>query len=240
MSSPASSAPDPKALPSASTLLAATLRFYRHNAGVILGYAGWLLVPLIATIALRVTLGMSDTAIVIGRIIDGMSIALSVWVYVHITQIAAQSTAKEHPSAPLGKHLLTVFFVLLLYYLLVIFGIALFVVPGIIFGVLFCYAAPAAILDRMGFVSAFVHSRDLVFRMFWKTLGRLLAMAAFVAVIYLGIAAVLALVYPQTLSADLATGLPLPVDITLSLGEIVLTPVTIIFVTMLYLARKNG
>lgn len=237
MSSPASSAP--KILPNTWALLRDTFHLYREHAGVYLGYAGWLLLPLIGIVLTRITLGNTGIAQQISYVLNGISLVIDVWVFASIAE--ATHMLKTHGKlAPSRMPFLTIFLVLIAYSVLLFAGLTLFLIPGLLFITWFSYAPIVATLDHGGFVAAFVTSKNLVQGLFWTTFSRIWGMYLAVILVYLAVAFALSLFFPDMLTLNPSVAMPLPVDSILSLTEILLTPIIVVYLTLLYLARKNG
>lgn len=239
MSSAASPKQERKNLPSIFSLFHGTYILITRQPAEYFGYAGWMLLPLIALVFVRITLGTTATSEQILAVIGGVSLALNVWVYASIAAVTA-SFITHGKAVPTPLPFITPFFVLLVYSLLVGFGLPLLLVPGLLFLTWFAYAPSLAVLERSGFFAAFITSKELVRGMFWQTFKRLSGLFLPLLVCYCLIVAALGAVYPQLLSFDPGTTVPLAADVILSLLEIALMPVMGIYLTLLYLARKNG
>lgn len=225
-------------LPSGRSLLRDSLALYRQHAAMLLGYAGWMLFPLVAIILTRVTLGLSGVGETIVYIVSILSYIINVWVTCSIIETTRNVHAQQE-SAALTFPFVTPFFVFLVSTVLTLGGLALFIVPGLFFMTFFVYAPSVAVLERGGFFASFLSSREMVKGYFWQTFGRLWSMYGVVIAIYAVALVILAFAYPDMLTLDPSADMPLAVDVVLSLLEIALTPFMAVYLTLLYLARKT-
>lgn len=239
MSSAASPKQELKNLPSVTALFRGTFALLTHHAALYFGYAGWMLLPLIGMVFIRITLGTTPTSEQLIAIMSGVSLALNAWVYTNIATTTS-SLVVHGKAIPTPLPFIIPFLVLLIYSLLVCIGLPLLLLPGIIFLTWFAYAPSVAILERGGFFASFIASKELVRGMFWQTFARLMGLFLPLIACYCALIIVLGFAYPHIFSLDQSTTIPLAVDVLLSLLEIVLMPVTVIYLTVLYLARKNG
>ncbi len=251
MSSKASSIPQRSPLPSFGQLVHGTVTLFRANAGALLGYAGWLLLPLAAHVVIRVTFGATQVADIADAVVEGAAvvvtllimttIALSTPLYLAKPGSAADRAADlEYVRAAAKQLLAPVFFAYLLAGVAVLFGAVLLVVPGIIFSVWFAFAGLAATFDGARGLNALYASKQLVRGRFWPVFGRLLGFKLVLLAIYVAIGGVIlaAFGYAPTGEAALAPP-PLGAEILLSVLQAVLLPVVVLFHTLLYLALKN-
>jgi len=78
----------------------------------------------------------------------------------------------------------TVVAISLVYGLLALIGLVLLIIPGIIFGVYYCFAIYAALFENHKFEGSFGRSRELVRGYWWAVFGRFLAGGALVYIAY--------------------------------------------------------
>ncbi len=248
MSSEVSSKPLPATPPSFFTLLAQSGRVCRRHASILFGYAGWLLLPLVAHVILRVTFGSDQTSQYIDIAVTVISAIVTIGVYNLIALSVPLFTAKKYDEAEAAalparaqKLILPVFFVLFLSSIASIMGFALLILPGIIVSVWLAFAGLATLFDHTRGVASLVRSRDLVRGRFWSIFWRIFGIQAITLVVY-GIIMSLALLATgnSLLTVDILAPLPLSVDIVASVTEIALLPLIIVYNTLLYLALKNG
>ncbi|MFA5021254.1 MAG: hypothetical protein WC517_04320, partial [Patescibacteria group bacterium] len=78
----------------------------------------------------------------------------------------------------------TVIAISLVYALLALIGLVLFIIPGVIFGVYYCFTIYAALFENHKFEGSFGRSRELVRGYWWAVFGRFLAGGALVYIAY--------------------------------------------------------
>lgn len=247
MSSEASSTPLPATPPSFLSLLAQSARLCRTQASVLFGYTGWLLLPLVAHVIVRVTFGSTQTSQYVDMAISVIAVVMTIGIYTLIALSVPLFTAKDYNQAeaaslPLRaqKLILPVFIVLVLSSVASILGFALFILPGVIVSVWLAFAGYATIFDHTRGIASLVRSRNLVRGRFASVFWRLIGIQAITIVLYglvMAVALVLTGIDPTTM--DLLAPLPLPVDIVLSVTEIALLPLVVVYNTLLYLALKT-
>lgn len=235
--------PQPVApLPSFGALFGETFRIYRRNFFALMGFAGWLVLPLALNVLLRITFGdipEVDTALVI---LGGLSMAIAVWSYSHVVRFAAyvHIHGKPYQQLPeIRKVLLPVFLTFAIYALVVGIG-AVLIVPGILFAIWFAFAPVIAALGERGTLMALGESRELVRGRFFRMLGRIWGMDVLFAIAYLALVICINLLLGYDLAhLDVTTPLPVPMDIVLSVFEILAVPFITVYRTLLYLSAKN-
>lgn len=248
MSSAALSTPK-KALPSLGQLCLQSARLYRAHAGLLLGYAGWLLLPLLLHVIGRVTLGSSVAGDLVDNLIDVIFVVLLVGLYIVIAssvpamqQLPANTdtaNALHHAASQTKGLLIPVLIAFLLSSLVTLLGL-ITIVPGIIFATWFAFAPLAVIFDRTRGLAALLQSKTLVRGRFLPVFARVWGFQIVVAFLYAILMSIVFLAFDYNpTGSDIFALPPLPADILLRVGEIALLPLILIYNTLLYLALKN-
>jgi hypothetical protein len=249
MSSKALSTPTNQTLPSFFSLLGSSLKLIRQNLNAILGYTGWLLLPIIAHIIIRVTLGSSDLAaaldlianiaLIITIIITYNTIVLHIpiWQTKHASA-SAQLAASTSANILAQKNIASVLWVMIIGGLITVVGYLL-VIPGIIFTTWFAFATLAVLFENTTGTAALLSSRNLIRERFWPVFIRFWSFTLIISFTYLIITGFILLAFGihPGLEFDQLTP-PLAADSLIKLLEITLFPLIIIYTTLLYQALK--
>ncbi len=233
----------PATLRSFRALFGETVRLYRTHFFALMGFAGWLALPLAVTVVLRVTFGdvlAIDTALLV---VSGVSVAIATWSYCHIARFAAyvHEHGKPYDQLPdVGRALLPVFLTFLVYGIVVLIGASL-VIPALLFAVWFAFAPLAVALHGRGVFAGLSESRELVRGRFFRIAGRLWSMDALFVLAYIAVVIAIDLTLGYDVAhLDITAPLPVPMDILLCIFEILAVPFIIVYRTLLYLSAKNG
>lgn len=240
MSSATSS--QPAALRSVGALFRDTARIYRAHFFTLVGFAGWIAVPLVVTVLLRVTFGDTSTVADAILVTSGISVAIATWCYCHLVQFTTHVATHHTPYETLPvvtPSLLPVFFTFLLYGIAVGVGMV-FILPGLVFTVWFAFAPVIAASERGGIFAGLGKSRELVRGRFFRIAGRLWSMDLVFALTYVAIIVGIDLALGYDVAhIDPTSPLPVTMDIVLCLFEILALPFVVVYRTLLYLAVKN-
>lgn len=248
MSSAASSTPS-KTLPSLAQLCRDSLRLYRNNAWLLLGYAGWLLLPLAVHIVIRVTFGNSQNANIADGVVNIVTTILIIALY-NIIALSVPVLATAHADAARtqlldaaterGQQLIFPVFISLFLASIAIFLGLIVIVPGILFATWFAFAGLSTLFGNTRGLSSLVASKHLMKGRFWPVFVRVWGFQLIVAFGYTLVTGIIYLAFGYNPSgADIFALPPLPADILLRVIEIGLLPLAIIYMTLLYLALKN-
>lgn len=234
-------------IPSVLSLLLTTYKFLATppNASVLLGFAGWLFIPVL------VSLGSTFLAPGFGNILDVISgvmiFALSIWATAAITimvtglvrpDLAPKDTATS-VSELAWRRAPTLLWVGLLTGLLQAFGFLFLIIPGIIFSVWFAFAETEVILTGAKVFSSLAQSRERVQGYFWAILWRLFAplllLTLFTALTVWPLLALSGITDPMVV----LTTPPAWLNAYLSTLEIILMPVILTYQLHLYFSLRK-
>ncbi len=250
MSSKALSTPANQTLPSLSSLLFNSLRLIRQNFNSILGYTGWLLLPIIAHIIIRTTLGLTDLSatldlianlalIFIGvSIYNTIALHVPVWKTLHTNdslRLAASTTA----SSTAQKNITSVAWVMIISGLTSLIGFVAVAIPGLLLATWFAFAPLTVLFENTRGTAALQRSRNLVRGRFWNVAYRLWSFNFIILLTYLIIAAIILFAFGFQPTASFGEWTPpLAADTLMSLLEIASFPLIIVYTTLLYQALK--
>lgn len=242
MSSKASLPPAPT-LPSLRNLVGTSLRIFQKHFFTFLGYSGWLLVPLVLSILLRVTFGSGDIVDTVDLGVQVVTVVISVWMYAHIVMttqhVIVDGKIPETPHSSRGV-LLAIFLSCVLYGVATFLGLAL-IIPGILFAIWFAFAPIIVTLEKRRVFVAFAQSRELVRGRFFAMLLRLWGFDACILLLYILAVVCIDLLLGYDLAhLDPMAPLPVPMDLLLRVVEIVIMPLILVYRTVLYLAAKKA
>ncbi len=245
----ASETPEPKSsLPGVNDLLKSSYKFLATppNFSVLLGFAGWLLIPVLTSLA------SSFLDPQVGEIVDLLSgitlFALSLWATAAITIVVtstirpdlAPKDAATSVSELAWRRAPTLLWVGLLVGVLQMFGFLLLIVPGIIFTVWFAFAETEAILTGVGTFSALEQSRERVKGHFFPVLWRMFAFSFLltltVSLILWPILALSGITDPMTI----ITTPPAWINALLSIIEILFMPLILTYELLLYFSLRKS
>ncbi len=227
-------------------LLSESLRDYRQEAPLLIGYSAWLLLPFAAFVLLMllpgslfVQISLFILTIIQLFLVIWITIILSLYAYAH-----AQGHEKNFGVFSARARVLTVpvLTVAILQMLVLIGGLFLLIIPMFIFAIWFGLSQYAVIFDNKRGLEALSASRDLTRGRFWRCanyliLGPLAIMLVYSVVLSLFIA-VFAALQGQNPVEVLSGPLPIWIDILESIGEILLLPLFMIYFTRVYLELK--
>ncbi|MBI4713699.1 hypothetical protein HY771_00720 [Candidatus Uhrbacteria bacterium] len=229
-------------------LILKSVRLYRTNAATFLGYSAWLLIPFAGAVILGL-LPLSPFAQLLAFLLMLVELFLSFWVVIILVLCAdALLTGKkfEHGRFPkIAKTLIApVLTVALLQTLILIGGLLLLVVPGFLFFVWFSFAQFTAILDGKRGLDALQTSKAMIKGKFWKVFLTIFGGTLFLFIVYSLILSLIMSLIAALQGVDLLdmlTGtLPLWIQVLESIGEVILLPLLVIFLTSVYLEVKSG
>jgi hypothetical protein len=183
---------------SATSLVKESWKIYKNNFLLFLKIIGWLFIPTVIWTILDVS-NLTEVAVVpinicLGLIYSILSIFASIALVLVTDNIIKERNVglKEIFDLSYSKFFFF-FWVSILANLAIIGGTLLFIVPGIIFAVLFSFAPIAAVLDGQKGALALSYSKSLVKDNFWGVLWRWIASFFIYAVALSSI--ILALIY---------------------------------------------
>lgn len=250
MSSKVLLTPTNQTLPSFFSLFRNSLSLIRQNFNSILGYTGWLILPIIAHIVIRTTLGLTDLSATLDLIANltlifvGINICNTIALHVPIWQtshpndslrLAASTTA----STIAQKNITSVAWAMIISGLMSIIGFIAIVIPGFILATWFSFAPLTVLFENTRGIAALQRSRNLVRGRFWSIAYRLWSFNFIVIFVYLIIAAIILFAFGFQPTASFGEWTPpLAADTLMSLLEIAVLPLAVIYLTLLYQALK--
>ena len=226
-------------------LLQLTFALFRRNVGLYIGYSAWLLIPTgLIFIAGQLFPAATQTIDVLGQIVLGI---MAVWVWCILTLITAQIIGHEKINTEkLSRQAWQIVPSLILVGLMVgiveIVGLALFLIPGIIFIVWYGFAQMDVVLGGRRGLAAMAHSRDLVRGRFFPVLWRLVVGPLAITLGYLLIScSIISLVeFVSTGTVTLFSDSPsLAAQMLGSITDALVLPIFVIYLALLYLDLKQ-
>lgn len=245
MSTTASSTPEGNKLPGTLSLFSTALSLYTVHRWTYWSYVGWLLVPLTAHILLRITLGESELGSMLDFVVSVVALGLYSWGFAVMALLTFELhegkdvNAAHHLASFASSRTVPVLVALLVSGLAVLVGAAI-VLPAFIFIVWFAFAGIEAALESRGPLDALSASRELSRGRFFAVARRVWAFDITFVALLLVLTAGLSLVFGHDPLQVLTTFAPLPmrVDVLLSVFQVFLLPLWVIYRTLLYLALK--
>lgn len=234
-------------LPSVASLLTEACKLVGKHAGEYYGYAGWLLVPLLLSIAAYATGGSVGSFLL--NIASASYFMLIMWCFAATILLTAAHIL--HPDRTIDPRHLSVLAwertfglvtTLLAAAVLEFAGLLLLIIPGLIIGAYLSFAGQEAVLHNHTFLRGLAASRELVRGRVAAILIRTIGITGIVLAVYVlagtaivSAASALNLLDPASLMTSIP---PLWLQTSLSLLEITLFPVIVTAHSVLYLAAK--
>ncbi|MBI2475502.1 hypothetical protein HYV69_03705 [Candidatus Uhrbacteria bacterium] len=228
-------------------IIAKSVRLYKTNAYTFLGYSSWMLL----TFAAFVLLGffpLTPFVKFLAFVLSIFEILVSLWVFISLVlcskAILSNQTNEIKKIGQTAKSLIQpVLTVALLQILMLIGGVLLIIVPSFIFMVWFCFAQLNVIFDGKRGIDALQTSRELVKGKFWKVFLLVFGGTFILFFIYSVILSILMGVIAAAQGVDiidLLNGtLPLWIQVLEAIGEVLLLPLIVIYLTSVYLEVRN-
>jgi len=235
------------ALPSVTELIQSSYKFLATspNANVLFGFAGWLLIPVL------LSLGSTFLNPSVGDIIDLISnimlFGLSLWATAAITVIItglvrpdlAPKDAVTSVSELAWRRAPTLLWIGLLVAIVQLMGLALLIIPGIIFTIWFNFAETEAILTGAGVFSSLEQSRELVrgrfFPVLWRMFALSIVLSLIIGLILWPVLALCGITDPMVI----ITTPPAWISAFLSVIEILLLPLILTYELHLYFSLRK-
>lgn len=235
-------------LPGVGSLLRESYEILKKDPYVFFGYSAWLLVPIALNLLFSLALPESLDALADAAFSLLAYTILGLWAVVCITLQTKKIIAREKTDSvqvsQRGWQLLIPFLLaVILLSVLKIVGLALAIIPGILFWIWYAFAPTIIVLEGGGFVQAFQQSKQLVKGRFSAFLWRQAAGNLVIALAYLAIYFVLISAYLGNSGLDVMTYLEAPVSLTEEIInaalEVLFLPIFTIYGTILYLEAKK-
>jgi hypothetical protein len=161
-------------------LLLQSYRLYREQGAFYVGYAAWLLLPVVALLALSFFPFEENIAFILALLLSVAEGLLSLYITIFLFLVTDKRLGhieESHQELLLRSRTLLkpVILVALLQAVIVLGGLILFLIPGLIFLVWFSFAQSAVILDRQRGFNALAFSRAAVRGRFWHAVWFVLA-----------------------------------------------------------------
>ena len=224
-------------------------RMYREHLWLFLGYAAWLLLPFAAFVVL--TFAPSHWFIVVAAIVAAAAeLFLSIWVSIVLMRLCASI----HAGKPLDikqlhvnslQRVPAIVGVIFLQIIIFLGGLLLLIAPGILFAIWYSFAQPiTAIEDKRG-MQALADSKELVHGRFFPVLWRLFLGPFVIGLVFSIVVGALISVIAFANGLDPIVILdqspsPVWVDIIEMIGEVLILPLVVIYITLLYLELKKN
>lgn len=229
-------------------LIAKSLRVYRANTATLIGYSSWLLLP-VATFVLLDFLPLTPFVQFLALILLAVELFLSFWVAIILVLLSNLYLKGEKPEhkkfSQKAKTLIApVITVALLQLLITIGGLILLIVPAFLFIVWFSLSQFIVILDEKRGFDALQTSKSMVKGKFWKIVYLFFGGSVVIFFVYSIclsiIISVITAIQGVGLIDMLAGPIPLWMQILESVGEVVILPLVVVYLTAVYLEVKNN
>jgi hypothetical protein len=229
-------------------LIAKSVRLYRANAATFLGYSAWLLLPFSGAVILEL-IPLSPFVQLLAFPLMLVELFLTFWIIIILILLTnsflteAKIDQKQFPKT--AKMLIApVLTVALLQTLIMIGGLLLLVIPAFLFFVWFSFAQFEAILNGKRGMNALQASKEIMKGKFWKIFLTLFGGTLFIFIVYSIILSLIMSIIAALQGVDLLdilTGtLPLWIQILESVGEVILLPLLVIYLTTVYVKVRVG
>ncbi len=235
-------------LPSVSSLVSSTYNFLATppNASVLLGFAGWLFVPIL--ISLGGSFLEPDINKYVHLLANILLFGLSLWatcaIIISVTSLIRPDLAPKDAVTSVSelawRRAITLLWIGLLSGVLQILGLFLFIIPGIVIMVWFAFAEIEAVLNGSGTLLALKQSRARVRGYFFPVLWRL---AAFGLLLVTGVTLLL---WPILSAKGLTDPMviiyatPAWLNALLSMLEVLLLPIILTYELHLYFSLRKS
>ena len=227
-------------------LLRLTSTIYRRNAGLYLGYAGWLMIPSSAVaIAAAVVHPEQSWILDLGQVVIFL-MTLGVWILLtRITGniVAQQKINLDELSRKTMELLWPVFWVGLAVTVIQVVGFVLLIIPGVLFLVWYGFAEMEVVINEQRGLTALRESRALSRGRFFPVLWRLLLGPLVLLAVYVSLSAGLISLVEliATGSVTFFTGAPsLAANLIQTITDVFALPIFVIYPAVLYLDLKQS
>ncbi len=227
-------------------LLRLTSTIYRRNAGLYLGYAGWLMIPSSAVaIAAAVVHPEQSWILDLGQVVIFL-MTLGVWILLtRITGniVAQQKINLDELSRKTMELLWPVFWVGLAVTVIQVVGFVLLIIPGVLFLVWYGFAEMEVVINEQRGLTALRESRALSRGRFFPVLWRLLLGPLVLLAVYVSLSAGLISLVEliATGSVTFFTGTPsLAANLIQTITDVFALPIFVIYPAVLYLDLKQS
>lgn len=227
-------------------LLRLTSTIYRRNAGLYLGYAGWLMIPSSAVaIAAAVVHPEQSWILDLGQVVIFL-MTLGVWILLtRITGniVAQQKINLDELSRKTMELLWPVFWVGLAVTVIQVVGFVLLIIPGVLFLVWYGFAEMEVVINEQRGLTALQESRALSRGRFFPVLWRLLLGPLVLLAVYVSLSAGLISLVEliATGSVTFFTGTPsLAANLIQTITDVFALPIFVIYPAVLYLDLKQS
>lgn len=228
-------------------LLRDSAQLYRDYAWTYIGYAAWMLIPFAGFVAL-IYLPSGTLSDVLAVLFVAVQLFLSIWISIILIDITntlfeQKEVPHEQANQTARRRLLPVVSTTIVHALVIFGGFLLLIIPGIIFSVWYAFAQTAAVLDDKQPIAALTHSRELVRGKFAQVIWRLISGPGTILIIYLFILSAIIMIIGSLTGMDPETAFSnttflLWTQILEMVGEILLMPLFLIYMTRLYRELK--
>jgi hypothetical protein len=155
---------------------------YRDHAGVLLPVAFWLfLIVAIVTGLVGENLALAPVEIVVTTVVTALYLGMVVGLVRDVQEGRRDFSAREMIGSALPV-LLPLIGASVLFFVGIVFGFVLLVVPGLILLTIWAVFAPVVVIERSGVIAAFGRSRELVRGNGWRVFGVAVAIGAILVV----------------------------------------------------------
>lgn len=237
-----------QALPGVVAILSESWEVLKKDPYVFFGYSAWLLIPIALNLLFSLALPESLDALSDAAFSLIAYTILGLWAVVCITlqtkKIITHEKTDSTQISQRGWQLIIPFLLaVILVSLLKIVGLALAIIPGILFWIWYAFAPIIVVLEGGGFIQAFKQSKQMVKGRFGALLWRQAAGNLVIALAYLAIYFILVSAYLGNSGMDVMTYLEAPVSLTEEIInavlEVIFLPIFTIYGTILYLEAKK-
>lgn len=229
-------------------LILATIRLYRANFWLMIGYAAWILLPLAIVLIVPQLALKSEMTMIIMIPTTLVELFVLLWVAICLMRAVTHLSKNEavdpaQVSREALKRIQPVLVIAILQIFIVVGGFLLLVIPAVVFFVWYAFAQPAAAIDQKRPMEALSSSRTLVAGRFFPVLWRLITGPIIIMLVYtflLGlILFVFSLIFGVAPEAVFAQEPPMWARIIDTIAQVFVLPLYIIYATLVYLDLKK-
>ena len=235
-------------LPSFRSLVYQTLTLYRKNAGLVFGYSGYLLIPLVISLLAFLSFEKETAELVqffMNVVVYGF---LATWlciVFITLTPLLVKKS--QIHAATVSQHawslLVPYVFVSLIVGLMNLVGFLALLIPGLIVSTLCAFSGSFVVLKKLHLFDAIRASVRLVkprfFAVFFRLYGGILLFLFCFVTLTVAVEGVDALLSHTTLLTAIMSTPSVFDEVLYRLVEIVLFPLILIYQTLLFLALQS-
>lgn len=220
---------------------------YKSNIGTFIGYSAWILIPMIVNILAVLTFGPIDSYIFDGLLLI-LELIVTSWVMISLIQssdfvVRNKKIDTRLISAKSWTYIAPLLLLMLINGLMTLIGFILLVIPGIVLSIYLTFSTVILVLENAGVIDSIKKSFALVIGRFWKIFIRLVIPTLVLAIPYLAVYFIIALLLASLGGFDIQALFNSPStlmeQILLSVVDVIFLPLFPLFSVILYKTAKE-